>query len=58
MNNHKVKGFIEKTRDEFKRITGKLVGQKTSATQDKVRENDDSVQAGRGALKADVKKTT
>ena len=31
MNNHKVKGFIEKTRDAFKRATGKLIGEKTSA---------------------------
>ena len=58
MNNHKDKSFIEKTRDAFKRITGKLVGQKASATQDKVRENDDSVQAGHGVLKAGVKKPT
>ena len=58
MNDHKVKGFIDKTRDAVKRITGKLVGQKASATQVKVRENNDTAQAGHGVLKDGVKKTT
>lgn len=55
MNNYPIKGFIERAKGEFKRVTGKITGGETSpAPQNDVRENDVAVQTDRDELQDGV----
>jgi uncharacterized protein YjbJ (UPF0337 family) len=56
MSNYPIKGFIERTKGTFKRITGKLAGGKTAATRNKVSKSDATVQGSPDELKDGVKK--
>jgi hypothetical protein len=56
MSNYPIKGFIERAKGAFKRVTDKLAGGKTAATGNKVHESDGTVRTGHEELKDGIKK--